>query len=207
LPELKREATVNAGDLGKTMSAAISYPSPPPINPATPSLQNKPGDQTSTAGQTPDPGKADLHVLLVDDNKINRQLLVMFMKKSKFSYAEAENGQEALDLYKSSCLPGPLTATTSLRRFDFVLMDISMPVMDGMESTKRIREFEKENGLQRTNVIALTGLASAQAREEAEGVGVDVFLPKPVKFKELGGLLAATTKTSGAARKGEEAKA
>ena len=137
---------------------------------------------------------ADLHVLLVDDNKINRQLLVMFMKKAKFSYAEAENGQEALDLYKSSCLPGPLTAdnSESTRRFDFVLMDISMPVMDGMESTRRIREFEKENGLQRTNVIALTGLASAQAQQEAESAGVDVFLPKPVKFAELKKLLAAS---------------
>lgn len=193
-PEMKREATVNPDDLGKTMSAAISYPSPPPINPATPSLQNlKVG---SEPGQAADLGRSALHVLLVDDNKINRQLLVMFMKKSSFSYAEAENGQEALDLYKSSCLPGPLTSPSNpdpTRRFDFVLMDISMPVMDGMEATKRIREFEKENGLQRTNVIALTGLASKDAQVEAESVGVDVFLPKPVRFAELKKLLAAST--------------
>jgi len=116
----------------------------------------------------------------------------MFMKKHKFSYAEAEDGQEALDAYKASCLPGPHSDAPS-RRFDVVLMDISMPVMDGMESTRRIREFEKENGLVRSNVIALTGLASAQAQVEAEASGIDVFMPKPVKFAELKKLLTVKT--------------
>lgn len=65
------------------------------------------------------------------------------------------------------------------------MMDISMPVMDGMESTRRIREFEGENGLGRAQVIALTGLASKEAQSEAMAAGIDVFLPKPVKFAEL----------------------
>jgi CheY-like chemotaxis protein len=68
-------------------------------------------------------------------------------------------------------------------------MDINMPIMDGMESTRCIREFEKENELKRSNIIALTGLASAQAQQEAEASGIDVFLPKPVKFAELKKLL------------------
>lgn len=58
-----------------------------------------------------------------------------------------------------------------------------------MEATRRIREFEKDQGLKKTTVIALTGLASEGAREEAGTVGIDVFLPKPVKFKELRSLL------------------
>lgn len=182
-PQLLEPPSSETKDLVKSMSAAISYPSPPPFDPSTPPLQAKApeGQSSSTAG---------LHVLLVDDNKINRQLLVMFMKKHKFSYSEAENGQEALDAYKESCLPGPHSNSPG-RRFDYVLMDISMPVMDGMESTRKIREFEKENGLERSNVIALTGLASAQAQQEAETAGIDVFLPKPVKFAELKKLLAA----------------
>jgi CheY-like chemotaxis protein len=146
----------------------------------------KPPEPRIAATQTT-PASA-LHVLLVDDNKINRQLLVMFMKKNKLSFSEAENGLEALEAYRASCLPGPTSSEPS-RRFDFVLMDISMPVMDGMESTRRIREFEKENGLQRAQVIALTGLASAQAQLEAMSAGIDVFLPKPVKFAELKTLL------------------
>ena len=175
-------ASGESTDLVKSMSAAVSYPSPPPFNPLTPPLQPL-AVPTSTPTYT-----APLHALLVDDNKINRQLLVMFMKKHKFSYEEAEDGQEALDAYKASCLPGPQSDAPS-RRFDVVLMDISMPVMDGMESTRRIREFEKENGLKKSNVIALTGLASAQAQQEAEASGIDVFLPKPVKFAELKKLL------------------
>jgi CheY-like chemotaxis protein len=62
-------------------------------------------------------------------------------------------------------------------------------VKNGLEATREIREFEKENGLRRTTVIALTGLASAQAQEEAVAAGIDVFLPKPVKFAELNKLL------------------
>ena len=214
------------------MSSAVSYPSPTPFDPATPSLESslqtqppplpikknngstasssrpKPKEvsQASSSTQSPEPA---FHILLVDDNKINRQLLVMFMKKNKFSYLEAENGQEALDIYKAAChipaaidandtaqetdastRPAPIRHDSHLpRRFDFVLMDISMPVMDGMESTRRIREFEQEHGLKKTKVIALTGLASAQAQIDAASAGIDLFLPKPVKFAELRGLL------------------
>lgn len=177
--------------LSRTVHAALSFPSPPPLNPETPPLLSR---RTSVAQVGAKPaGAADhqdskLRVLLVDDNKINLQLLVMFMKKHKLSYAEAENGQEAVDKFKEACLPGP-HSTGASRPFDVCLMDISMPVMNGMEATKRIREFESENGLPRTMVIALTGLASAQAQKEAQLAGIDVFLPKPVKFAELKKLL------------------
>lgn len=190
-PDVLEPASGDPNDLVKSMSAAVSYPSPPPFDPATPSLQPlvvPPPQPPSTALVN-----APLHALLVDDNSINRQLLVMFMKKHKFSYAEAADGQEALDAYKASCLPGPNSDAPS-RRFDVVLMDISMPVMDGMEATRHIREFEKENGLTKSNVIALTGLASAQAQQEAEASGIDVFMPKPVKFAQLKKLLTVEKK-------------
>ncbi|KAK4495512.1 hypothetical protein PRZ48_013844 [Zasmidium cellare] len=188
----------NSKDLGRTMSAAISYPTAPPINPTTPALQKRTYSDTSSRPTTSSGAAtpAELHLLLVDDNKINRQLLVMFMKKCNFSYREAENGLEAVEEYKASCLPGPQTSHPG-RRFDFVLMDISMPVLDGMEATRRIREFESENGLKKTNVIALTGLASAQAQADAETAGIDVFLPKPVKFAELRRLLDAAPRLEG----------
>lgn len=175
--------------LSKTISPALSFPSPPPLNPETPALTS-PRPMSSAGkdniGSARDDSK--LHVLLVDDNKINLQLLVMFMKKHKFSYAEAENGQEAVDKFKEACLPGPHSDAPT-RAFDVCLMDLSMPVMNGMEATKKIREFETENSLQRTTVMALTGLASAQAQKEALLAGIDVFLAKPVKFAELKKLL------------------
>lgn len=179
-----------ATNLSRTVSAALSFPSPPPLDPETPSLLSPrpPTKFTEKPASEPTGSDSKLHVLLVDDNKINLQLLVMFMKKHKFSYVEAENGQEALDTYKETWLPGPHSDAPS-RAFDVVLMDLMMPVLNGMESTRRMREFEAENGLPRTTVIALTGLASAQAQKEAQLAGIDVFLPKPVKFAELKKLL------------------
>ncbi|KAL1304634.1 hypothetical protein AAFC00_003598 [Neodothiora populina] len=140
-------------------------------------------------GPQPMPTKPSIvpHVLLVDDNRINLQLLVMFMKKHKFTYAEASNGQEALDAYIAS--HDPEARERGGRPFDFVLMDISMPVMNGMEATRRIREFEAEKELPRATVIALTGLASKSAQQEAESSGIDIYMPKPVKFQELRPLL------------------
>lgn len=169
-------------------SALFGLASPPPLNPGTPSLAREPSSQPSREG-SPSAPTGSRHVLLVDDNKINLQLLVMFMKKCGFSYTEAENGQEALDRYTEACIPASQATGPGRQRFDFVLMDISMPVMDGIEATKRIREFERENVISATTIIALTGLASADAQRDAKSAGVDVFMPKPVRFAELRRLL------------------
>jgi CheY-like chemotaxis protein len=68
-------------------------------------------------------------------------------------------------------------------------MDISMPIMNGVDATRQIREFEQEHELPPTTVVALTGLASEDARRDAISAGVDIFLPKPVRFAELKKLL------------------
>lgn len=131
---------------------------------------------------------ARLRILVVDDNPINLQLLVMFMKKHKFAYTEATNGLEAFERYKEATATlraDPEGNTGTRKSFDFVLMDISMPVMDGLASTREIRRYELEKGIVPAKIVALTGLASAQAQEEAMGSGIDDYLPKPVKFAEL----------------------
>jgi CheY-like chemotaxis protein len=118
--------------------------------------------------------------LIVDDNPINRRLLAAWMKRHKIPFKEAKDGQQALDAYKDAA-----------GRFDLILMDISMPVMDGMTSTRLIREHEKTKGMTPCHVIALTGLTSASAKLEAWTSGVDDFLTKPVDFKKLGILMDA----------------
>lgn len=64
-----------------------------------------------------------------------------------------------------------------------------MPVMDGLESTRRIRAHERQNGLQPALIVALTGLASAKNQKEAFASGIDLFLTKPVPLKELSRIL------------------
>jgi len=100
------------------------------------------------------------------------------MKKNNYVYRTTQNGQEAFDAYKTS--PGSCK---------IILMDISMPVMDGLESTRLIRGFERERKLKPANVILLTGLASASVQQEAFSSGANLFLTKPVRLKDLGRIL------------------
>lgn len=153
---------------------------PMPIRDAKPTLASP----DTTTARIP-------NILLVDDNKINLQLLVTFMKKAKFQYTPASDGLEALNAYKAAAdaILSPSSPTPTRPIFDFILMDLSMPIMDGLTSTREIRKVEKERRLKPAKIFALTGLASASAQEEAFASGVDHFLPKPVNFKELRGLL------------------
>lgn len=96
----------------------------------------------------------------------------MQLKKMKCSTQRAENGQIAVDLLKES-MPGT---------FDMCLMDLRMPVMDGLEATKLIRTELQMSDLP---IIALTGEMSADIRSECDGVGFDDFFQKPLKKDKL----------------------
>lgn len=110
-------------------------------------------------------------ILLVDDNHINLRVLSAYMGKLGRAYETAMNGQEAVNAY-----------VQRPERFAGILMDISMPVMDGLEATRRIRAFEHQSRCDPVVILALTGLATDDARQEAERSGIDVFLTKPVKL-------------------------
>ncbi|KAJ5360803.1 CheY-like superfamily [Penicillium concentricum] len=114
-------------------------------------------------------------VLLVDDNEINLRILIAFMKKLKCDYLIAQNGQEALDVFKAN-----------FAAIGMIFMDISMPVMDGLESTRQIREFERTlKPKSHVMIAALTGVAQADMQRDAIGSGMDLFLTKPVRLKGL----------------------
>ncbi|RSL80147.1 hypothetical protein CEP51_006801 [Fusarium floridanum] len=116
--------------------------------------------------------------LLVEDNAINMRILQAFMKKLGHVYDAATDGRQAVDSYRDGG-----------GRYRCILMDISMPVMDGFEATRLIRGFEKEKHLPRCHIFAISGLASKEAQEDAFATGLDLFLSKPVQLKELSRIL------------------
>ena len=138
--------------------------------------QNPAMQPADTASADQDqPSRLDgLRVLVVDDNAMNRLLVERALKLQGAATQSATNGQEALD-----------TLTANPTDFDAVLMDIQMPVMDGLTATRALREDETFDHLP---VIALTAGVLPEEREAALNAGVNDFLTKPV---DLGQLVAA----------------
>jgi CheY-like chemotaxis protein len=111
-------------------------------------------------------------VLLVEDNPINRKLIALTVRKLGYAIAIACDGQEALDyLCKQSAKPRPNT----------VLMDCMMPVLDGYEATRRIREDDGtfDEHVRALPIIALTASAIKGDREKCKEAGMDDYLTKP----------------------------
>ena len=107
-------------------------------------------------------------LLLVEDNPDNRLLIKAYLKNSNFTVIEAENGQIAVDLVQQG-------------KFDCILMDVQMPVMDGHKATRTIRAWEKQTGKTQTPIIALTAHATKEEVDKCLAAGCDSHLSKPVK--------------------------
>jgi Signal transduction histidine kinase len=113
-----------------------------------------------------------LNILLAEDNAINRMLAVRLLNKAGHHVKVAENGQEALHAWEQT-------------RPDVILMDVQMPIMDGLEATTRIRSQEQNQQLTHTPIIALTANAMNSDREQCLAAGMDNFLSKPFNVQDL----------------------
>ena len=116
-------------------------------------------------------------VLLVEDNAVNAFISAASLESMGVLSVHAADGAEAVALYRT-------------RRFDAVLMDCEMPVMDGFAATRLIREHERSAGLPRTPIIALTANALTGDREHCIANGMDDYLSKPIELHQLGVLVA-----------------
>ena len=116
------------------------------------------------------------HVLMVEDNEVNRLILGEMLKRLDCTVDVACNGREAL-------------AQIEGQKYDLVLMDIQMPVMDGLEATRALRAREHSEGSPRQTVIALTANALAGDREMCLNAGMDDYLTKPFTFEKLSAVL------------------
>jgi signal transduction histidine kinase/ActR/RegA family two-component response regulator len=107
-------------------------------------------------------------ILLVEDNPINRKVVEALLSKRGLLVESVENGQQAVAI---------LTGGAGI---DLVLMDCQMPVMDGFEATRLIRQWEREAGRQSMPIIALTAAAFEEDRQRCLAAGMDDFLAKPI---------------------------
>ena len=116
----------------------------------------------------------DKHILLVEDNELNREIAVEILTEYGFIVDTAENGAEALEK----------VSTSKPDTYDLVLMDVQMPIMNGYEATKRIREL-KDPATANISILAMTANAFDEDRKKALESGMDGFLSKPIVIKEL----------------------
>jgi len=131
---------------------------------------NAPGDRNQGKPRQMSPSANPLRILLAEDNKVNQQFAVAFLKKAGHEVDVVENGHQAVDAVRRT-------------DYDLVLMDIQMPELDGVGATKEIRALAAPKCA--VPIIAMTANAMAGAREKYLDAGMDDYIPKPVHGESL----------------------
>ena len=108
---------------------------------------------------------------MAEDNAVNRKLALLMLGKEGYTAASVENGKDAVQALREDV-------------FDLVLMDVQMPVMDGVEATRKIREMEEKTG-RHVPIVALTANAMKGDRERYLEAGMDDYMTKPFKWELL----------------------
>ncbi|MGR5194455.1 response regulator [Vibrio rotiferianus] len=130
----------------------------------SPSLSEKSQNRTSNNNG---------RILLVEDNNVNQKVASLLLSKAGYQFEIAENGQVAVDMFQQD------------RGFDIILMDCMMPVKDGFEATREIRQFEQVSGLSKTPIIALTASVVDDDIQRCFDSGMDAYVPKPIRKEKL----------------------
>ncbi len=128
---------------------------------------HRPEAEPSVSRAVPKPCK----ILLAEDNVINQKLTTRYLQKLGHDVVIANDGEEAFRFFQED-------------NFDLLLMDVQMPKMDGFEAAQKIREAEQARG-HRTPIVALTANAMAGDRERCLRAGMDDYLAKPMRLKDL----------------------
>lgn len=159
------ETTAGGDDSTAGLGGALNFGLPSPA-----------GLASGSAGELSATPPAGARVLVVEDDRVNSLFTGKVLESLGLKPDFAENGQAAVEAFA----PGTYAA---------ILMDIHMPVMDGIEATLKIREIEASSGT-RVPISALTANVGADARERCFAAGMDAFLTKPFRKQDLASTLA-----------------
>jgi len=113
-----------------------------------------------------------LHVLLAEDHPVNQRVVQLILGGQGIAVTTVNNGAEAVAAFAGGA-------------FDLILMDMQMPVMDGLAATRAIRMLEQDSDARRTPLIMLSANAMAQHREDAVAAGADLHVAKPITAASL----------------------
>ncbi|MFA9374354.1 MAG: ATP-binding protein [Poseidonibacter sp.] len=120
------------------------------------------------------------HILVAEDNPNNQKLIEVLINHLNIKCTIAENGQEAVDLYKENF-------------YDLIFMDINMPVLDGVNATKKILKLQKEENTYQVPIIALTANSIEGDKERYLYAGMNDYMAKPIKVDELNTMIQKYT--------------
>lgn len=140
-----------------------------------PQAQSTPNvvDRQEKLVSSPDiPGKERIRVLAAEDNEVNRLVINTMIDAARCDVDFAVTGREAVNAYKTN-------------QYDIILMDISMPEMDGLAATRAIRLYENETGAVATPIICVTAHATAGVAEQVRNAGMDDILTKPLSARSV----------------------
>ena len=121
-------------------------------------------------------------LLIVEDSESSRAMIGEHLREEFFEFDEAENGAIGVEKARET-------------RFDLILMDIHMPMMDGYEAIRRIRQWEESHGLKRTPIIAFTGSSFDEDIQRALDSGADLHVSKPVLRDDLAAAIKSLVRT------------
>ena len=167
--------------LGVGTQVILSWPFGSIMSKPVPAAHKSPSTKNghNTGHPVPENDKPNRYrILIVDDNRINQLLASKFLAKMGIDYDVAENGQIAIDKYKSG-------------HFDMIFMDLQMPVLDGYGASLEIRQFDKS-----VPIIAISANARSEVASQIRKAGMNEFLPKPVTMTQLDELVGKYLKST-----------
>jgi CheY-like chemotaxis protein len=143
-----------------------------PLTPATARGETARPEEAAAESEAPQ----ELRVLAAEDNDTNQLVLKTLLSQAGINPTLVENGRQALEAWEA-------------QHWDIILMDIQMPIMDGVAATCAIREREKTTGRPRTPILAVTANAMTHQVAEYEAAGMDGMVPKPIDITALFGAM------------------